>query len=111
MNWDRMEGEWKQRRGKAVHHWGKMMNDELAAIAGKYEELVGRLQEKYGIANEQSRRQVDDFKKVVGQLKKSNAKLMTLQLRLRNEKSTQRKMKPMKSTGNTSRSQTRVRSH
>ena len=48
MNWDRMEGEWKQRRGKAVHHWGKMMNDELAAIAGKYEELVGKLQEKYG---------------------------------------------------------------
>ena len=36
MNWDRMEGGWKQRRGKAVHHWGKMMNDELAAIAGKY---------------------------------------------------------------------------
>jgi uncharacterized protein YjbJ (UPF0337 family) len=79
MNWDRMEGEWKQRRGKAVHHWGKMMNDELAAIAGKYEELVGKLQEKYGIASEHSRRQVDDFKKVVDQLKKSNAKLMALQ--------------------------------
>ena len=41
MNWDRMEGEWKQHRGRAVHHWGKVMNDELAAIAGKYEELVG----------------------------------------------------------------------
>ncbi len=64
MNWDRMEGEWKQRRGKAVHHWGKMMNDELAAIAGKYEQLVGRLQEKYGIASEKSKRQVDDFKKL-----------------------------------------------
>ena len=32
MNWDRLEGEWKQRRGKAVHHWGKVMNDELAAM-------------------------------------------------------------------------------
>ncbi|MGA9118167.1 MAG: hypothetical protein WB699_02275, partial [Bacteroidota bacterium] len=80
-------------------------------IAGKYEELVGRLQEKYGIANEQSRHQVDDFKKVVVQLKKSNAKLMTLQSRLRNAKSTQRKMKPMKSTGTTSRPQTRVIAH
>jgi uncharacterized protein YjbJ (UPF0337 family) len=34
MNWDRIVGQWKQRRGKAVHHWGKMMNDQLAAIAG-----------------------------------------------------------------------------
>jgi uncharacterized protein YjbJ (UPF0337 family) len=47
-----MEGQWKQRRGKAVGHWGKMMNDELAAIAGKHEQLVGTLQEKYGIAKE-----------------------------------------------------------
>lgn len=82
MNWDRIEGEWKQRRGKAVHHWGKMMNDELAAIAGKYEELVGKLQEKYGIANDRSKTQLDDFKKLVIQLKKSNAKLMVLQSRL-----------------------------
>lgn len=79
MSWDKLEGQWKQRRGKAVHHWGKMMNDELAAIAGKYEELVGRLQEKYGIAKEEAKRQVDDFKKTVEQLKKSNSKLVQLQ--------------------------------
>jgi Uncharacterized protein conserved in bacteria len=63
MNWDRVEGQWKQRRGKAVHHWGKLMNDELAAIAGKHEQLVGTLQEKYGIAKEEAKRQVDEFKK------------------------------------------------
>lgn len=79
MNWDRIEGEWKQRRGRAVHHWGKMMNDELAAIAGKYEELVGRLQEKYGIASDNSTRHLDDLNELVVQLKKSNAKLKTLQ--------------------------------
>jgi uncharacterized protein YjbJ (UPF0337 family) len=79
MNWDRVEGQWKQRRGKAVHHWGKIMNDELAAIAGKHEQLVGILQEKYGIAKEEARRQVDEFKKTVGKLKKSNARLMRLQ--------------------------------
>ena len=78
MNWDRMEGQWKQRRGKAVIHWGKMMDDELAAVAGKYEELVGRLQEKYGIAKEEARQQVDKFKIKAVQLKKSNHELMKL---------------------------------
>jgi uncharacterized protein YjbJ (UPF0337 family) len=79
MNWDRIEGAWKQRRGKAIHHWGTMMNDDLAAIAGKYEELVGKLQERYGIATERSQRHDDDFKRIVAELKKSNAQLMKLQ--------------------------------
>ena len=79
MNWDRVEGQWKQRRGKAVNHWGKVMNDELAAIAGKHEQLVGILQEKYGVAKEDARRQVAEFKK----LKKSNAKLMRSQKSMR----------------------------
>jgi uncharacterized protein YjbJ (UPF0337 family) len=104
MNWDRMEGEWKQRRGKAVHHWGKMMNDELAAIAGKYEQLVGRLQEKYGIASEKSKHQVDDFKKIVEQLKMSNAKLVISQTRLKNATSAPRKVKSRTSAGKTPRS-------
>jgi uncharacterized protein YjbJ (UPF0337 family) len=79
MNWDRMEGEWKQRRGRAMHHWGKVMNDDLAAIAGKSEEFVGRLQERYGIAREEADRQVEEFKRTIGQLKKSNDRLMRLQ--------------------------------
>ncbi len=79
MNWDRIEGEWKQRRGKAKYHWGKVMNDDLAAIAGKYEEFVGRLQESYGIAKEESTRQVKDFKETIGRLEKSNRHLMQLQ--------------------------------
>jgi uncharacterized protein YjbJ (UPF0337 family) len=79
MNWDRVEGQWKQRRGKAVHHWGKLMNDELAAIAGKHEQLVGTLQEKYGIAKEEAKRQIHEFKKIVDQLKKCNANLVRSQ--------------------------------
>ncbi|MCX6145105.1 MAG: CsbD family protein [Ignavibacteriales bacterium] len=82
MNWDRVEGQWKQRRGSAVNHWGKVMNDELAAIAGKHEQLVGILQEKYGIAKEAARRQVAEFKK----LKKSNARLMRSQELMRAKK-------------------------
>ena len=79
MNWDRVEGQWKQRRGKAVSHWGKMMNDELAAVAGKHEQLVGILQEKYGVAKEEAKQQVIEFKKSIDHLKKSNAKLMRSQ--------------------------------
>ena len=86
-----MEGEWKQRRGKAVHYWGKMMNDDLAAIAGKYEELVGRLQERYGIAREEANQQVRDFRKTIGQLKKSNNRLMRLQKSLHHKERVGRK--------------------
>ncbi len=107
MNWDRMEGEWKQRRGKAVHNWGKLMNDDLAAIAGKHEELVGRLQARFGIASEESKRQVDNFRKVVGQLKRSNVRLMTLQARLTNAKSASGRIKSKASSRKTPRLQVR----
>lgn len=103
MNWDRMEGEWKQRRGKAVHHWGKLMNDELAAIAGKYEELVGKLQERYGIAKEAANRQVKDFKKIIGQLKKSNSKLIQMQKSLQRKETSNRQRSKAKPRPRTSR--------
>ena len=86
MSWDRIEGQWKQGRGKAMHHWGKLMNDELAAIAGKYEELVGKLQENYGIAKDDARLQVNEFKKTVALLKKSNNKLIAAQKALSKQK-------------------------
>ena len=79
MNWDQVEGQWKQRRGKGARHWGTLMNDELAAIAGKHEQLVGILQEKYGIAKEEARRQVAEFKRQIDQLKKANASLVKSQ--------------------------------
>lgn len=69
MNWDTVEGQWKQRRGKVVHQWGKLMNDDLAAVAGRHEQLVGSLQEKYGIVNEEVKRQVSEIKKMEKQLK------------------------------------------
>ena len=78
-----------------MHHWGKMMNDQLAAISGKYEELVGRLQEKYGIAREEARQQLDLFTRTVEQLKKSNDKLMEMQKALSKQKKADRK--PVKS--------------
>lgn len=62
------------------------MNDELAAIGGKHELLVGILQEKYGIAREDARRQVAEFKKVIERLKKANATLVKSQKLLSKKK-------------------------
>jgi uncharacterized protein YjbJ (UPF0337 family) len=93
VNWDRLEGQWKQQRGKAEHHWGIMMNDELSAVLGKYEELIGRLQEKYGIAKEESKERVVDFMKTVEQLKKFNVRLMKLRKVWSKKKQTKTTMK------------------
>ena len=86
MNWDRLEGQWKQQRGKAVYQWGRVMNDELSSILGKYEELVGKLQEKYGIAKDEARHRVDEYKIIVKQLKEANGKLMKLHKTLSSRK-------------------------
>jgi uncharacterized protein YjbJ (UPF0337 family) len=61
MNWDRIEGNWKQLKGKAKMRWGKLTDDQFDVIAGKREQLVGRVQEKYGIAKEEAEKQVDHF--------------------------------------------------
>ena len=98
MNWDRLEGKWKQRRGKAIYHWGKTMNDELSAILGKYEELVGKLQEKYGIAKDEAIHRVDEYKIIVEHLKQANNKLVKLQKAMNDKKkSDKRRIKLKKS--------------
>jgi len=61
MNWDRIEGNWKQMKGKAKVQWGKLTDDQLDVIAGKREQLVGRVQEQYGVHKEEAERQVDLF--------------------------------------------------
>lgn len=61
MNWDRIEGNWKQLKGKAKEQWGKLTDDELDVIAGKRDQFVGKVQERYGIAKDEAERQVDDF--------------------------------------------------
>ena len=61
MNWDRIEGSWKQLKGKAKVQWGKITDDQLEVIGGKREQLVGRVQEHYGIAKDEAERQVDLF--------------------------------------------------
>lgn len=61
MNWDRVEGNWKQFTGKVQEQWGKLTNDEIDQVAGKREQLEGLIQNRYGVAKDEAKRQVDDW--------------------------------------------------
>ncbi|MGD1877591.1 MAG: CsbD family protein [Kiloniellaceae bacterium] len=59
MNWDQVEGNWKQVKGKAKEKWGRFTDDDLDVISGKRDQLVGRLQEHYGLAREEAEKEAD----------------------------------------------------
>ena len=61
MDWNRVEGNWKQIKGKVKEKWGKLTDDDLTAIAGNRDQLEGKIQERYGIAKDQVRKDVDDW--------------------------------------------------
>jgi uncharacterized protein YjbJ (UPF0337 family) len=61
MDWNRIEGDWKRMKGSAKAQWGKLTDDDLATIAGRREELEGKLQERYGYAKDRIKREIDDW--------------------------------------------------
>ncbi len=61
MNWDAVEGNWKQIKGRAREQWGRLTNDEVDVIAGRRDKLIGKLQEHYGIAREEAERQIREW--------------------------------------------------
>lgn len=63
MNWDQVEGNWKQFKGKVRQKWGMLTNDELDVIQGRRDQLIGKIQERYGLEREQAEKEVDDFLK------------------------------------------------
>jgi uncharacterized protein YjbJ (UPF0337 family) len=65
MNWDQLGGEWKQFKGKFREKWGKLTDDDLDVVAGQRDQLVGRIQERYGIAKEAAQEQADAFVKAL----------------------------------------------
>ena len=61
MDWNRVEGNWKQVSGKVKEQWGKLTDDDLDVINGQREQMIGRIQERYGCARDEAERQVDTF--------------------------------------------------
>lgn len=61
MNWDQVEGSWKELKGQVKQKWGRLTDDEIDVIAGKRQELEGTIQRKYGKTKEEVKREVDDF--------------------------------------------------
>ncbi|SDW21870.1 CsbD family protein [Thiocapsa roseopersicina] len=61
MNWNQIQGNWKQFTGKVKEKWGDITDDDLDRIAGKRDVLVGHIQEKYGIAQEEAEKQVKEW--------------------------------------------------
>jgi uncharacterized protein YjbJ (UPF0337 family) len=63
MNWDRIEGNWKQVTGKAREQWGKLTDDDLDVIAGRRDQLAGKIQERYGVARAEAEKQLSAWQR------------------------------------------------
>ncbi len=68
MDWNEVEGNWKQFTGKIKEKWGKLTDDDLLRVNGKREELLGRLQEKYGFEKALAEKELSEFTKSLGRL-------------------------------------------
>ncbi|HLI17519.1 MAG TPA: CsbD family protein [Rhodanobacteraceae bacterium] len=63
MNEDKVKGQWKQLRGKVKARWGKLTDDDLDVAEGNSDYLAGRLQERYGIARDEAKKQLREFER------------------------------------------------
>ncbi len=61
MNWDQIQGTWKEFKGNARSKWGELTDDELDQVKGDREALVGKIQQKYGKSKEEAEKEVDNF--------------------------------------------------
>ena len=61
MDWDRIEGSWKEFRGKAQSRWGELTETDLIQVEGRQQELIGRLQTRYGLTKDEARQEVDSW--------------------------------------------------
>lgn len=65
MDWNRIEGNWKQLKGHIREKWANLTDDDLEKIAGKRDQLEGKLQERYGIAKDAAAKDIDDWMKTL----------------------------------------------
>ena len=61
MNWDQVQGKWKQLKGPAKVRWGDLTDDDLDVIAGRKDQFLGKIQERYGVTKEEAERQLDEW--------------------------------------------------
>ncbi len=61
MNEDILKGKWKQFKGEVKEQWGRLTNDDIDRIEGNYDQLVGRIQERYGYSREEAEREVEEY--------------------------------------------------
>jgi uncharacterized protein YjbJ (UPF0337 family) len=61
MDWNEIEGNWKQFSGKVKERWGKLTDDDLTTVGGKKDQLLGRIQERYGYEKDMAERELTDF--------------------------------------------------
>ena len=63
MNWDRIAGDWEQWKGRVQERWGRLTDDHLDVIAGRRDQLAGRIREIYGLSNEAAERQLRNWER------------------------------------------------
>lgn len=63
MNWDRIEGSWKQLTGRVTEQWGKLSNDDFDVVAGRRDILAGKIQERYGVAKDEAEKQISAWER------------------------------------------------
>lgn len=61
MDWNEIEGNWKQFSGKVKEKWGQLTDDDITAANGKQDQLLGRIQERYGYEKDMAQREITDF--------------------------------------------------
>jgi uncharacterized protein YjbJ (UPF0337 family) len=61
MNWDRIQGDWKQLLGHAKERWGELTDDDFDVVAGRRDQLAGKIRERYGVAKEEAEKQIAEW--------------------------------------------------
>jgi uncharacterized protein YjbJ (UPF0337 family) len=65
MNWEHVKADWDLVKGRVKSKWGKLTDNDMTVISGKWDELVARLRHKYGYEKDHAEREVDDFLKTL----------------------------------------------
>ncbi len=77
MNWDQVEGKWKQLKGSLRQQWGDLTEDDIHSIGGSREKLIGKLQERYGIAREEAQKRADEWVKTAREEQEAQGRTIT----------------------------------